>query len=334
MRKIRCFFALILVLAMAAGCGGPEAEPETDGSVYEEGGGAAGEETGAAGEEGGGETGDAGQPEPVEFENFTSGVIYEEGDYLFQIDSIEETPDAYVITYRAATDEQNYSGYYDMQLKVNGVIFHYDDFTFADEDRTSNSMLGGGPDRPIQVTLPRTLLAHAGIQEITSLEFDVALGYSAQGSIYEEVMFQATVYPGAKPAEADPFPAPKQDSWVLLDNEDGKVQVVDANYWVSAADGHIMGVTLHILSQGTNTGYLALRNLTVGDWASNKQMGDNNCLLMPEVHYSRITLHGKEDPQEGADFSQSTLAYYISYYEDSSVEEFTSAMDLSGLANE
>ena len=55
---------------------------------------------------------------------------------------------------------------------------------------------------------------------------------------------------------------------------------------------------------------------------------------MPEVHYSRITLHGKEDPQEGADFSQSTLAYYISYYEDSSVEEFTSAMDLSGLANE
>ena len=95
--------------------------------------------------------------------------------YLFQIDSIEETPDAYMITYRAATDEQNYSGYYDMQLKVNGVIFHYDDFTFADEDRTSNSMLGGGPDRPIQVTLPRTLLAHAGIQEITSLEFEMCI---------------------------------------------------------------------------------------------------------------------------------------------------------------
>ena len=38
--------------------------------------------------------------------------------YLFSIDSIESTGDAYVITYRAATDAQNYTGYYDMQLTV------------------------------------------------------------------------------------------------------------------------------------------------------------------------------------------------------------------------
>lgn len=88
---------------------------------------------------------------------------------------------------------------------------------------------------------------------------------------------------------------------MLLDNEDGKVQIVDANYWVSAADGHIMGVTLHILSRGTDTGYLALRNLTVGDWTSNKQMGDNT-MMTPEVRYSRITLHGDEDPREGRTF--------------------------------
>ena len=261
------------------------------------------------------------EPRPVELENFTSGTLYEEGEYLFSIDSMEMTEDAYVITYRASTDARNYSGYYDMQLIINGVAFHYNDFTFTDENRESNSMIGGGPDRAIRVTLPRTLLAHAGIREVTSVQFDVTLGYSAHSSVYEEVEIRATVYPGAKPAEVDPFPTPKQDSWVLLDNEEGKVQIVDANYWVSAADGHIMGVTFHILTQGKGNGYIALRNLNVGDWTSGKQMGDVNCLLSPGVRYCRITLMGGGDPAEDADYSQSILSYYAYYNEGGTVEE-------------
>ena len=329
-RLISLLLALLLAVGLLAGCGGgntgaPEGETQVNDGVND--GGAANEEEGDA-------EGPA-QPQPAELENFTSGILYEEGEYLFEIDSMEMTEDAYVITYHAATDAQNYSTYYDMELTVNGVKFHSDDFTFVDVDgdRTSSTMIGGGRDRAIELTMPRTLLAHAGIQEITSLQFDVVLGYSAYGSVYEEVEILATVYPGAKPAETDPFPEPKQDSWVLLDNEAGKVQIVDANYWVSAADGQIMGVTFHILARGNDTGFLALRDLTVGDWTSSKQMWDNSCLMTPELRYFRITLHGGDGPAEGADYSQSVLNYYVSYNE-GGIEELTATLDLSGLANQ
>ena len=329
---ISMLLVLLLGVCLLAGCGGEGTGNDSAGRTEETDSRTDIEKDETDGEENSEEG--SGQPQPVELENFTSGTLYEEGEYLFSIDSMEMTEDAYVITYRASTDARNYSGYYDMQLIINGVAFHYNDFTFTDENRESNSMIGGGPDRAIRVTLPRTLLAHAGIREVTSVQFDVTLGYSAHSSVYEEVEIRATVYPGAKPAEVDPFPTPKQDSWVLLDNEEGKVQIVDANYWVSAADGHIMGVTFHILTQGKGNGYIALRNLNVGDWTSGKQMGDVNCLLSPGVRYCRITLMGGGDPAEDADYSQSILSYYAYYNEGGTVEELSATLDLSGLANQ
>ena len=328
MKKMCYFLTLLMILGALTGCGG-EKNDDKDGDDSKAS--AASDAVSNGVENSGGESEESSGTK--EFENFTSGTIYQDGDYLFSIDSIESTGDAYVITYRAATDAQNYTGYYDMQLTVNGVRFHYDDFKFTDEDRQSNNMIGGGPDRPIKVTLPRTLLAHAGIEEITSLKFDVTLGYSSYGSIYEEVEISATVYPGNKPENTDPFPTPKNDEWVLLDNAEGKVQIVDANYWVSAADGHIMGVTMHILAQGEGNGYVALRSLTVDDWTSTKQMGDVNCLLSPETHYCRITLMAGDDPGEGADYSGSTLAYYVYYNSDGTLEERSVTLDLSGLAD-
>ena len=103
-------------MGLLAGCGGgntgaPEGETQVNDGVND--GGAANEEEGDA-------EGPA-QPQPAELENFTSGILYEEGEYLFEIDSMEMTEDAYVITYHAATDAQNYSTYYDMELTVNGV---------------------------------------------------------------------------------------------------------------------------------------------------------------------------------------------------------------------
>ncbi|HIR93696.1 MAG TPA: hypothetical protein IAB98_09790 [Candidatus Egerieimonas intestinavium] len=323
---------MMLTLCLLAGCGSKEEEKNADAAGQKSQETLSEEETKDTGDDEEKEEEEKEQQKSIELENFTSGTIYEDGDYYFHIDSIETTEDAYVITYRASTDAQNYSGYYDMQLKVNGVIFHTDDFQFIYQDSKGYTMVGAGRERPVELVLPRTLLAHAGIQEINSLEFHVALGYQAHGSIYEEVEIDATVYPGAKTEAADIFPEPKQDSWVLVDNEQGKAQIVDANYWVSAADGHIMGVTFHILSQakGDDGGMVGLRNLTVGDWTSSDSMGDVVCHLTPEVRYFRFTLKGGDDPQEGADYSQSVLKYY---YQEDDLEELTATLDLSGLAD-
>ena len=222
-----------------------------------------------------------------------------------------------------------------MELTVNGVKFHSDDFTFVDVDgdRTSSTMIGGGRDRAIELTIPRTLLAHAASRRSLRCSSMLFWGIRPMAACTRKWKFwpRSTQAPSTRYLRV--FPEPKQDSWVLLDNEAGKVQIVDANYWVSAADGQIMGVTFHILARGNDTGFLAPRDLTVGDWTSSKQMWDNSCLMTSETRYFRITLHGGDGPAEGADYSQSVLNYYVSYNE-GGIEELTATLDLSGLANQ
>lgn len=325
MKTVRVFLALILAACLLAGCGGNQ------NSAGQEADNSSDAQTESEAAESSEETAEAGQPQPIELENFTSGTIYEEGEYYFHIDSMEMTDESYVITYRAATDEQNYSGYYDMRLTINGIMFHEDDFAFSGAGMEGYTMIGGGPDRPITVSIPKLLLSHVGIEEVTSVKFEVGLGYSAQGSVYEEVMIEATVYPGAKTEAADAFPEPKDDAWVLLDNEYGKVQITDANYWVSAADGHIMGITFHLLAKGEGSGNVGLRSIAAGSWESDDSMGDYGCSLPPYMRYFRITLMGGDDPAEGTDFSQSVLSYYC---DAGGLEELSTTLDLSGLSNE
>ena len=91
MKRTR-LISLLLAVGLLAGCGGGNTgAPEGETQVND--GGAANEEEGDAE--------DPAQPQPAELENFTSGILYEEGEYLFEIDSMEMTEDAYVITYHA-----------------------------------------------------------------------------------------------------------------------------------------------------------------------------------------------------------------------------------------
>ena len=138
MKTVRVFLALILAACLLAGCGGNQ------NSAGQEADNSSDAQTESEAAESSEETAEAGQPQPIELENFTSGTIYKEGEYYFHIDSMEMTDESYVITYRAATDEQNYSGYYDMRLTINGIMFHEDDFAFSGAGMEGYTMIGGG----------------------------------------------------------------------------------------------------------------------------------------------------------------------------------------------
>ena len=106
---ISMLLVLLLGVCLLAGCGGEGTGNDSAGRTEETESRTDIEKDETDGEENSEEG--SGQPQPVELENFTSGTLYEEGEYLFSIDSMEMTEDAYVITYRASTDARNYSGY-------------------------------------------------------------------------------------------------------------------------------------------------------------------------------------------------------------------------------
>lgn len=191
---------IALSTALAMGCGSKNTNNAQDGHPP-----ALSEESPAAGESGSEAlSGKNAQPDSsaetvpkdtaLVFENFSSGTIYDEGEYFFQIDSMEMTDEGYVITYRAASDPKGYQTYYDMILTINGTPFKSNDFKHTSDKRKGRSMIGTGRDSSAQVLLDKELLDMAGITEIRELQFDIDLGHEAS-SIYPDVEFTALIYP-------------------------------------------------------------------------------------------------------------------------------------------
>ena len=239
-----------------------------------------------------------------------------------------------MVTYRAGTDAQDYEGYYDMTLAVNGIYFKYDDFKHISGDWEGNTMFGTGKDRTAQVIINRRLLELVGITEVNALTFDITLGYNAHGSVYEEVEFLAEVYPGAKVDTASWFPEARGPEWVLADDEDGKAQITGATYWRSAADNAIMGISLYVVTQGkTDTNFLIdVDGLTAGEWTARETLDDSGCHMSPEKRYFKITMKGAEHAPADYDFSQTTME--LSFWKnDQNAGEDTRVIDLSGLGD-
>ena len=289
----------------------------------------------------GGETGDNKSEEPaaLTFANFSSGIVYENGSYLFQIDSMEMTDEGYVITYRAATDTQGNSSYYNMKITVNGITFPDDAFQFSGNGMIGYSMIGGGRDEQCQVMLSKELLDLAGIQEVLSLQFDTALGHESTSThtYYEDVTFTASVYPGEKTDTSDWFPESKNSGWILYESEEGKLQITGARYWRSAFDGSIMGINFSILEQGAaEKGTLSIRldGLDIGAWTANDCQDTSNYIWLEGKMFRQCTIYCvKENAPEGLDFSQAILRFTLEDHQTGTQQEFSVPLDLSGLGD-
>lgn len=246
-RKIAVLLLTALVLSAACfGCG--KNADQADGSdvrqTSEEGqdsegqdsGGGSGQKQDADSVQGtDGETEEGSQEEdgPLAYDHFTGGTLYEEGKYLFRIDSMGMTEEGYEIQYTACTDSSGYSPYYEMRVIVNGISTSFSGITFyndtEDGQKGSERMLGS-TDSPARAVIAKEYLEKLGAAQVNSLSLHVELGKNAYNSITTGAEIDCTLYPGDVVGEEAIFPEPERESWVLVDNEYGKVQILRAVY--------------------------------------------------------------------------------------------------------
>lgn len=248
-RKIVVLLLTALVLSAACfGCG--KNADQADGSdvrqTSEEGQGSDGQDAdGGSGEEQDadadsaqetdGETEEGSQEEdgPLVYDHFTGGTLYEEGKYLFRIDSMGMTEEGYEIQYTVSADSGGYSSYYEMQVIVNGISTSFSGITFyndtEDGQKGSGEMLGS-TDTPARMVIGKEYLEKLGASQVNSLFLHVELGQSAYNTITISEEIDCILYPGDVVGEDAIFPEPERESWVLVDNEYGKVQILRAVY--------------------------------------------------------------------------------------------------------
>lgn len=182
-----------------------------------------------------GETKEGPQEEdgPLVYDHFTGGTLCEEDKYLFRIDSMGMTEEGYEIQYTANADSGGYRSYYEMKVIVNGISTSFSGITFYNDtengQKGSKEMLGS-TDTPARMVIGKDYLEKLGASQVYSLYLHVELGQSAYNTITIGKEIDCTLYPGDVVDEEALFPEPERESWVLLDNEYGKVQILRAVY--------------------------------------------------------------------------------------------------------
>lgn len=244
--KIAVFFLTAAFAAAACvGCSKAETEKETETAGMEQT-----TEENTVGEEKGEETA-APEDGPQEYVHFTGGTLYEEGEYLFRIDSMEMTEEGYEILYSAQSDYAGYSAYYEMNVVVNGVHTSFEGIRFyndTEEGQKGSSQMLGSTETPARMVIQKEYLEALGASEITSLHLNVELGRREQNTIKTGAELEYILYPGEAVQETDIFPEPARESWVLMDNEYGRVQILSAEYTANS-NGYAQ-VHGYILAQG------------------------------------------------------------------------------------
>lgn len=191
---------------------------------------------------------------PVVYENFSGGTLYEEGDYLFRIDSMEMTDEGYVIQYEAETDCEGYKACYKVEtLDVNGLRYicelqnapsGYLFYNDTEEGQKGTEAMLGGKAR---LVITREFLDELGAEEVKSLHLKLMLGRIASNTIDKYVELEYMLYPGSAVEAAVTFPEPERESWLLFDNEHGRAQIVRAEY--TKRDYKAAAVNLYIMLQ-------------------------------------------------------------------------------------
>lgn len=207
-------------------------------------------DTGAADEQSDGE--DAQEEDgPKVLDHFTGGILYEDGDYLFSIESMGMTEEGYEIFYHAHTDSEGHRGAYEMNVVVNGVRTSFEGMRFyndTEDGQNGSDYMLCSTENPARLVISREYLEKLGAEEVKSLSIHLELGSEAYGSIETRVEEDYLIYPGDVVDTAVTFPEPERDSWVLADNEYGKVQIIRAAYNKYYQDN--ARVHVYVLTQG------------------------------------------------------------------------------------
>lgn len=335
MRKATILLLTVFTAVMCSGCG-----KSTDKTEISSSGGQEVTETGTVAETTGadGETDESGEDSPRIYEHFSGGTLYEEGAYLFRIDSMGMTEEGYEIQYSTATDSSGYSPYFEMNVVVNGIRTSFEGIQFyndTEDGQLGSSDMLGSTETPARLVISKEYLAALGASEVHSLQLSVTLGRREGNTINPGAELEYTLYPGDAVQTSDLFPEPERESWLLMDNEYGKVQILRAAY-PSDDDGRAR-VHAYILVQGAGGedfpkyGYdVSIRRMA--DDGRTFQFADGmnqSYRLMPEAALYEVRLCDYEIPYAGcednflSDVSVCILSSGSSIYSEDKVIDFT-----------